>query len=56
MSIVAEQPNLLRASANFRRLWCARTISNVGDGIAFVAFVLLVHQREDTGAEVEASV
>jgi MFS family permease len=52
MSVVAEQPNLLRASANFRRLWCARTISNLGDGIAFVALVLLVHQREDTGVAV----
>jgi MFS family permease len=52
MSVAAEQPNLLRASANFRRLWCARTISNLGDGIAFVALVLLVHRREDTGVAV----
>jgi MFS family permease len=52
MSVVAERPNLLRASANFRHLWCARTISNLGDGIAFVALVLLVHRRQDTGVAV----
>jgi MFS family permease len=52
VSVVAEQPSLLRASPEFRRLWLARTISNVGDGIAFVAFVLLVQQRQETGVAV----
>ena len=52
MTLAAERPNLLRASLDFRRLWLARTISNVGDGIAFVTLVLLVHQRQDTGVAV----
>lgn len=52
MSVVAEQPSLLRASPEFRRLWLARTISNVGDGIAFVALILLVQQRQETGVAV----
>ena len=49
---VAAQPNLLRLSPVFRRLWLARTLSNVGDGVAFVALVLLVHNREGTGLAV----
>ena len=49
---VAAQPNLLRLSPTFRRLWLARTLSNVGDGIAFVALVLLVHNRNGTGLAV----
>src|ERR671936_793281 len=52
MTLAAERPNLLRVSLDFRRLWLARTISNVGDGISFVALVLLVHQRQDTGVAV----
>jgi MFS family permease len=52
VSVVAEQPSLLRTSPEFRRLWLARTISNVGDGIAFVALVLLVQQRQETGVAV----
>jgi MFS family permease len=52
VSVVAEQPGLLRASPEFRRLWLARTISNVGDGIAFVALVLLVQGRQETGVAV----
>src|ERR671934_1335935 len=52
MTAVAEQPNLLRASVLFRRLWLARTVSNLGDGIAFVALVLLVHERQETGVAV----
>jgi MFS family permease len=52
VSVVAEQPSLLRASPEFRRLWLARTISNVGDGIAFVALILLVQQRQETGVAV----
>jgi MFS family permease len=49
---VAARPNLLRTSLPFRRLWLARTISNLGDGIAFVALVLLVHQQQQTGVAV----
>jgi len=49
---VATSPNLLRTSLDFRRLWLARTISNLGDGVAFVALVLLVHQRQETGVAV----
>jgi MFS family permease len=52
VSVVAEQPSLLRTSPEFRRLWLARTISNVGDGIAFVALILLVQQRQETGVAV----
>jgi len=49
---MAAQPNLLRANPIFRRLWLARTLSNVGDGVAFVALVLLVHNRDKTGIAV----
>jgi MFS family permease len=49
---VAAQRNLLRLSPTFRRLWLARTLSNVGDGVAFVALVLLVHNRDGTGLAV----
>lgn len=49
---MAAQPNLLRLSPTFRRLWLARTFSNVGDGVAFVALVLLVHNRDKTGLAV----
>jgi len=45
----AVKRNLLRSSPRFRRLWLARTFSNVGDGIAFVSLVLLVHSREGSG-------
>lgn len=46
------RPNPLRSSPAFRRLWIARTISQVGDGIALVALVLLVQGREGTGTAV----
>jgi MFS family permease len=49
---MAAQPNLLRMSPTFRRLWLARSFSNVGDGVAFVALVLLVHNRDKTGLAV----
>jgi MFS family permease len=48
----AARPNVLRSAPTFRRLWLARTLSNVGDGIAFVALVLLVHNRDRTGLAV----
>jgi len=46
------RPNPLRNSRSFRRLWLARTISHVGDGIALVALVLLVQEAEGTGTAV----
>jgi len=46
------RPNPLRSSRSFRRLWLARTISHVGDGIALVALVLLVQETEGTGTAV----
>jgi MFS family permease len=49
---VAARPNVLRSSLEFRRLWLARTISNLGDGVAFVALVLLVHGEEESGVAV----
>jgi MFS family permease len=44
----------LRSSPGFRRLWLARTISHVGDGIAIVALVLLVQGSRGTGTAVGA--
>jgi MFS family permease len=46
--------NPLRTSPAFRRLWLARTVSHVGDGVALVALVLLVRRTEGTGAAVGA--
>jgi MFS family permease len=51
---VARRSSLLRSSSAFRRLWLARTASNIGDGVAFVALVLMVHNRERTGFAVGA--
>jgi MFS family permease len=46
--------NPLRSSPAFRRMWLARTISHVGDGIALVALVLLVQGTRGTGTAVGA--
>jgi MFS family permease len=51
---VEARPNPLRSSPAFRRLWLARTISHVGDGIAIVALVLLVQETEGTGTAIGA--
>jgi MFS family permease len=48
------RPNPLRSSPAFRRLWLARTISHVGDGVALVALVLLVQETRGTGTAVGA--
>ena len=48
------RPNPLRSSPAFRRMWLARTISHVGDGIALVALVLLVQGTRGTGTAVGA--
>jgi MFS family permease len=46
--------NPIRTSPAFRRLWLARTISHVGDGVALVALVLLVQGSRRTGTAVGA--
>ncbi|HZD75222.1 MAG TPA: MFS transporter [Actinomycetota bacterium] len=46
------RPNPFRSSRAFRRLWIARTVSQVGDGIAVVALVLLVQGTQRTGVAV----
>jgi MFS family permease len=51
---VEARPNPLRSSPAFRRLWLARTISHVGDGIAIVSLVLLVQGTEETGTAIGA--
>jgi MFS family permease len=48
------RPDPLRASPAFRRLWTARTISHLGDGIAIVALVLLVQGERGSGTAVGA--
>jgi MFS family permease len=48
----SQRPNPLRSTPAFRRLWLARTISHVGDGVALVALVLLVQGTEGTGTAV----
>ena len=50
----APRANPLRTSPAFRRLWVARTVSHVGDGVALVALVLLIRRTEGTGAAVGA--
>lgn len=50
-----EQPvrrGLLRHNRRFRIFWSARAISFVGDGIATIALLLYVKQRDDTGLAV----
>jgi MFS family permease len=44
--------NPLRDSPAFRRLWIARTVSHVGDGVAVLALVLFVQQTRGTGVAV----
>lgn len=46
--------NPLRDSPAFRRLFAARTVSHVGDGIALVALVRLVQSERGTGTAVGA--
>lgn len=48
----ASASNPIRSSPAFRRLWIARTISQIGDGIAVVALVLLVQSTRHTGTAV----
>jgi len=46
--------NPLRDSRAFRRLFLARLVSHVGDGIALIALVLLVQTERGTGTSVGA--
>ena len=46
--------NVLVANRRFRRLWLARAISFIGDGIALTALVLHVETAEGTGTAVAA--
>jgi MFS family permease len=46
--------NPILSSKPFRRLWVARTISHMGDGIALVALVLIVQSTRGTGTAVGA--
>jgi MFS family permease len=46
------EANPLRDSPAFRRLWVARTVSHVGDGIAVLALVLFVQETHRTGVAV----
>jgi MFS family permease len=50
----APRANPLRTSPAFRRLWLARTVSHVGDGVSLVALVLLVQREQGTGKAVGA--
>ena len=46
--------NPIRTSRPFRRLFLARLVSHVGDGIALIALVLLVQDERGTGTSVGA--
>ena len=45
---------MLSRYPNFRKLWLARTASNVGDGLALAALILYVESRFGTGSAVGA--
>ena len=44
--------NPMRTSPAFRRLWIARTVSQIGDGVAILALVLYVQETHGTGTAV----
>jgi hypothetical protein len=48
------RPNVLFANRPFRRLWTARAISFIGDGIAITALVLHLQSANGTGTAVGA--
>lgn len=48
----AASVNPLRDSQDFRRLWIARTVSHIGDGVAVLALVLYVQRTHGTGVAV----
>ena len=54
MSDVARRRNVLLRNGMFRRMWTARAISFIGDGIAITALVLHLESAEGTGTAVGA--
>ena len=46
--------NVLRSNVVFRRMWSARAISFIGDGIALTALVLYIQDTRGTGTAVAA--
>jgi MFS family permease len=54
VSDVVRRPNVLRVNRTFRRMWVARAISFIGDGIAITALVLHLESTNGTGTAVGA--
>lgn len=54
MSDTARRPNVLVGNRVFRRMWTARAISYIGDGVAITALVLHVQASDGTGTAVGA--
>lgn len=54
MKNVVGRRNVLRANRTFRRLWTARAISFIGDGVAITALVLHLQSANGTGTAVGA--
>jgi MFS family permease len=54
MTSAGRRANVLRANRGFRRLWAARALSSLGDGIALTALVLHVQSTYGTGIAVAA--
>lgn len=54
MSDAVGRRNVLRANRAFRRMWTARAISFIGDGVAITALVLHLESANGTGTAVGA--
>jgi MFS family permease len=54
VSDVVRRPNVLRANRAFRRMWTARAISFIGDGVAITSLVLHLQSTNGTGTAVGA--
>ncbi|MEO8423155.1 MAG: MFS transporter [Actinomycetota bacterium] len=54
MSDAVGRRNVLRANRAFRRMWTARAISFIGDGVAITALVLHLESTNGTGTAVGA--
>lgn len=52
--MTAARANVLRSNAVFRRMWSARAISFIGDGIALTALVIYIQETRGTGTAVAA--
>ena len=53
-TMTAARANVLRSNAVFRRMWSARAISFIGDGIALTALVIYIQETRGTGTAVAA--